>query len=248
MTRAADGSDPLAKSFGEDNIHGGFEIGYTRRLGKLGKKKKWIYGIEAAVSWMNLCLRDTSGYSGNGVQDAYPYFPGTNPPNSPTANGQPYQGPFAPALTGPQFALISDTPITSAIVPITLQGHRQFDADIWGFRIGPFLERPIGKRCKVQFQGGLALALVSANASWSQNLTVNGVSDASFSGKGSGDDLLWGFYLGANFSYQISKRWTAVAGVQYQDLGTYRFATGDRDVELDMSEALFFQLGVSYSF
>jgi hypothetical protein len=60
--------------------------------------------------------------------------------------------------------------------------------------------------------------------------------------------VLWGGYVAANLSYQISRRWSAFAGVQWQDVGQYSQNLGGKRAEVDMSSSFFMTLGVSYSF
>jgi len=57
-----------------------------------------------------------------------------------------------------------------------------------------------------------------------------------------------GWYAGANLAWQISEKWSAIAGVQFQDVGTYDHSFGGRDVELNLSSSIFVTLGIGYSF
>ena len=60
--------------------------------------------------------------------------------------------------------------------------------------------------------------------------------------------MLWGYYISLNASCQINDRWGIEAGVQFQDLGTYSHNFSGRIAELDFSNSLFIQAGISYSF
>lgn len=243
FTQVAAGGSP-GHSFDEDP-RAGLELSYMRELGKHGK---WNYGFEVAVNYMNLCLRDSNGSSGNAVQYAFPYFPGTSPPSAATTGGQPYQGAFDPAQQAG--FVISDTGTVIGNVPFSTAGTRQFDADILGFRVGPYLQRALGEKHKADLNiiGGLAVALINAKASWSEATTVNGVTDPTYSGSGKGCDVLWGYYIGANISWHLNKRWDVNGGVQFQDVGKYSQNLGSRAVKLDMSESVFVTVGVSYKF
>ena len=170
MTRDASGGGGLGASTLEDCVNVSPELSYMREFDE-GDEKDWRWGGEIAVSYVNLCLRNNTLVNGTGVQDAFQYYQGTLPPNSPTANGQSYQGPYAPSAGGPQYILISPLAIPqSGTVPIIVSGRHQFDADIWGFRLGPYLNRTLGKEKNwdINFVGGLSLALVNSSASWSQ--------------------------------------------------------------------------------
>ena len=226
------------------------ELSYRRQFAE-GDEKDWSWGGEIAVNYQNLCLRNSGTQNYTGVQDAFQYYQGTLPPNSPTSNGQSYQGPYAPSTGGPQYILISPLPIPqTGTVPVVVSGRHQFDADIWGFRLGPYLNRTLGKEKNwdVNFVGGLALALVDSSVSWSEDLRVNGIADSLRSGSGGDTELMWGYYVGANVSWHINKRWDLNAGVQFQDLGTLQQNVGNRQVELDMSEVIYLTVGVAYKF
>lgn len=229
-----------------DDPHLGFEITYDRHL---GRKRGVNYGVEVAGNYLNISMRDSRSYLGSTtrVTDAYSFTPGTTPPA--TSSGNPYQGSY----DGEGF-LIGATPVstTTMQVPggVSVSGRREFDADLWGGRLGPYLDMALGSSTNwnLWISGGFAVGLLSADASWSETVSAPGpVTLASF-GSGSDCDLRWGWYVAANLSYDINERWSAVAGVQFQDLGKYSHDFGGRTVEVDLSKSLFVTLGVSYRF
>ena len=196
------------------------------------------FGFEAAANYMNLSLDDNHPFAANLTRttDAYPFTTGTTPPD---ANPDPYQGSFA----GPGF-LLGDTPVSSSTTIIsgaTLNDHRRLDSDIFGFRLGPYAEFPITERLNLQVSGGLAGALLNNDVAWS-------ITGTTLSGKGSDTDMLWGGYLAANLSWQFCEKWSAMAGVQYQNLGKYEHSFGGRRVELDLHHSFFVTVGVGFSF
>ena len=225
----------------EDPNLGG-ELSYNRELGRRGKLR---YGLEAAGNFMTVGLNDGSTLHGtlSRTTDAYPFTPGTTPPLTPPS----YQGSF----DGPGF-VIGSTPVssTTTVVPgsATIAGRRQFNADIWGLRLGPYLEYPLTERLHVSLSGGLAVALVNGSASWSETITVTSGSGATSTGRGHASDLMWGGYVSGKLSWQLSQRWTVEGGVQFQDLGVYRRALGGRTVEMDLSKSMFVTVGLGYSF
>ena len=170
---------PSATGVDEDDPQCGFEFAYDREL---GKRDKLRYGLEAAVNYMNLSLKDTSAFSGNvsRLTDAYPFTLGTTPPTAP------YQGSF----DGPGFVL-GATPVssTTALIPggATVVDQRNFDADIWGFRLGPYAEYPLGRNVDLWFSGGLAVGLVDGSASWRETASLAG--GGTMVGSGGGSDL-----------------------------------------------------------
>jgi hypothetical protein len=231
---------PSATGADEDDLQCGFELTYDREL---GNRDKLHYGLEAAVNYMNLSLKDTSAFSGNvsRLTDAYPFFPGTTPPLAP------YQGSF----NGPGF-VIGATPVssTTALIPggATVVDKRNYNADIWGFRLGPYAEYPLGQNLDLWFSGGLAAALVDGSASWKETVFLAGGGTMAGSGGGSDLGLLWGGYVSAKVAWQLSEHWSAEGGVQYQYLGTYEHNFGGQVMQLDLSKSVFITIGLGYSF
>lgn len=227
----------------EDDPIPGVELNYSRWLGQWGKAS---YGLEIAANWQTLSMSDRSTFYGNArrITDAYSFTPGTTPPTS--SPNSPYQGGY-----GDEGFLLGDTPIssTTSLVPggSTISGKRQFEADLWGFRLGPYLSFPLTEKLKLSISGGLAVGFLDSQASWSDTITVAGKSVLS---TGSGNDfgILWGGVAAANLSWDFNDRWSAIAGVQYQYLGTYEADFGKRSVEVDLSQSFFLQLGASYRF
>jgi hypothetical protein len=179
------------------------------------------------------------------VTDTYGYTPGTTPP---TAN-LPYQGSFE----GPGFLL--NYPRTGQTLKPLGQAsflvQQDFDGNLWGFRLGPYIEYMPSKKWSLHLSGGLAVGIMEANASWKETITLAGGGPGSVTSvSGHGDDvsLLGGFYIGADAQYKLNDRWSVDAGLQFQDIGTYNHNFGGRVAEVDLSQSLFFNAGVNYSF
>ena len=236
----ANTASPAGKS--EDNPNLGAELAYNRELGQRGKMH---YGIEAAVNFFNISLQDKSSFAGGVFRttDAYPFTPGTTPPLTPPT----YQGTYA----GPGFVL-GDTPVSSTTTFLpggaNITGQRQFDANIWGFRLGPYAQIPLGTNFDLSFSAGLAAGLVCSSASWHETVTVTGGPTATSAGRGSDMSLLLGGYASAKATYHLSQRWSLEGGVQFQTLGVYDKSVGGRKVELDLSKSIFIVVGLGYSF
>ncbi len=216
----------------------GFELAYDRELGSY---KQFRYGIEGAVNYMNISLHANSYIAGNVTRttDAYSFASGATPPTAP------YQGTF----NGPGF-LIGSSPVstTSSSDTAMITGSQQLDADVWGVRAGPYLELPLDERVDLFLSGGLSLALLNTSASWTEAVAFGSGGSASGSGNGSDTSVLWGGYLSANMSWELSKQLNVDVGVQYQYLGVYQKTLGGMSAELDLSQSIFVTLGMSYSF
>ncbi len=235
-------SENLSSSASSDlsNPGWGGELIYDREFGSRGGAR---YGFESAVSYVNISLRASGSGVGDITQttDAYPFAAGTTPPAAP------YQG----AFNGPGY-LIGSSPSSSSSTVLagaaSITSSQKLDANIWGLRLGPYLEFPVNERVELSLSGGLGAALLDASVSWAEIVNVSGGGTMNVSGGGHDWGLLWGGYFGANLSWQLSNHWEAEAGAQYQYLGMYRHAFGGSDVELNLSKSIFVTLGVSYSF
>ena len=215
----------------------GFEVTYDYGL---GVKEDWHdlrYGIEAAFNFMPVDF-NSGGTYGNVWRDTYGYTPGTTPPPAPYAGGP----------QGPNFEI--NVPATSALVPgATFLAQQHFDANLWGFRLGPYLETPLSQKLSLHLSGGLAVGILDASANWKETLALpSPANPTSVSGGGNDTSVLWGYYFGLDAVYRFNPRWGADVGVQLQDLGTYGHNFGGRTAELDLSNSVFIQAGVSYSF
>lgn len=228
---------------GDDSPYIGLELTYNYEL---GVKENWHhlrYGLEAAINYMPIEFNSGGLFNAtlSRQTDTYDYTAGTTPP------GDPYQGSFG----GPGFVI--NTPpassVTTLIPGATFLAQQHFDANLWGIRLGPYVEMPLSEKWSLHLSGGLALGLLDGTASWKETITLpGGGGSTTKSGGGDDLDLLCGYYIGLNAAYQFNEKWGVEAGVQFQDLGTYNHDFGGRTVELDLSGSIFIHAGVSYSF
>lgn len=228
-----------------DDVNGnpqhGLELSYNRYFGKVGKRGSW--GLEAGLNYNNVTMSDDRpvNSSVNQLTDNYA-LGGVIPPEAP------YSGTFA----GPG-PLIGTSPTRSfATIPggATVTGQRDFNADMFGFRVGPYLQIPLDKtnRFNVSFSGGLAVAVVSGEFTYRESTTIPGAGTVNSSGSGTDSDVLFGAFFGANFSYAINQSWSVFAGAMYQYLPDYTQTVNGREVELDFSKSVFVNLGFGFSF
>ena len=222
----------------------GAEVAYDRLLLDKGK---WRVGFEVAGNYQGLSLSENgSAQAGlSRVTDAYAFEPGTTPPSATTTS--PYQGTF----DGPGF-LLGDIPVSSTTVVVpggaTVLGRRNYDADCWGLRFGPYIEFPLNETMLISAGGGLALQGVFSSASWSETVVINGVGTFDYSGQADDSGLLVGGYVAANFVWKLDESWRFALGVQYQKTGDFNTTVGMREVSLDMSNVIYATAGFSFSY
>jgi hypothetical protein len=222
----------------------GFELDYNRQLGAKADWHNLRYGFDSAVNYVPISINNNNTFSAVASKqtDLYSYTPGTKPPAAP------YQGTYQ----GPGF-VINVPAISSSTVPVpnsTVSSQDNFDANLFGLHLGPYVELPFGKKEQftLSLAAGLAVGLLDANESWNQAVVIPGTSPSHSTGSGNTFDVLWGWYLGANADYQINEHWGVAGGVQFQDLGTYDHTYDGRQVSLDLSRSILVLVGVSYNF
>ena len=234
---------PSEVSGDNDNGCPSFEFTYDWQL---GIKENWHhlrYGLEAAINYTKFSMKGNNSFDIFSTTDIYQYggIPGIIPDPG-------HQGLWLPTDPNYPVLVVPGAPGTPSLSHNFL-AQQDFDANIWGFRLGPYIEYPFNDKWSLHLSGGLALGLIDAEANWKEKLTqLSDSSTTTASGGGRDAELLWGYYISLNANYQINKRWGIAAGVQFQDLGTYSHNFGGRTAELDLSKSLFVQVGISYSF
>jgi hypothetical protein len=223
-----------------DNPHPGAELTYDRQL---GVKEDWHnlrYGVEAALNYMPISMENNNPYNVGVTTDTYIF--GGVPGQIPVPG---HQGLFS-GNPGDPVLVVPGTGVTTPGGTLLTQNH--FDADLWGGRLGPYVELPLSEKLNLRLSGGLALGLLDGSGSWQEKLSLNGNTLGTLSGSGDNFDVLWGYYASLDATWQINRRWAIDGAVQFQDLGTYSHDFGGRGVQVDLSRSLFLELGVSYSF
>lgn len=214
----------------------GFELSYARRLGRVWRG---AWGIQAAFGYTDLSIHDDRTLHGNALvlTDAYP-LGGVVPPLAPYAGS--FSGP------GP---LIGDSPTRLAAPGAArISGERKLDTQLYAWQLGPYLEIPLCRKFSLQLGGGLTLARVESDFSFTESVRVVNAGAASRSGHDSTGDFLVGGYAEAGFAYAINKRWTAFSGAQYQYLSDFSQSAAGKEAELDLSKTIYFVFGVGVTF
>lgn len=236
-------SSPGATSSGrDDDPQPGFQLTYSRELIR-DHDDRWRAGFEAGFGYTDLEINDSRSLSApvNQLTDTYgiPDINGFFVPDAPYSGT--YDGPGR---------VISDTPTRSFDTTTTpVSGTREFGADLFAFRLGPYFEVPLNKTFSFEVSGGLAMVYAYSTFRYNETvITPNG--PLNLAGHGKNDDVLFGGYLGGQISAALNEQWSLYANAQWMDVGTYTHrshATGESAV-LDLSQAVFFSAGIGYSF
>jgi hypothetical protein len=227
----------------EDGALPGLELTYNREL---GRDSSFRWGLEAAFNYMNVSARDDqplrAARSTTVLTDAYPLLVPESllPP-------APYEG-----RKNTPGVVIGATPqsSTDSTTMQTAMGSRgmEFDADVFGFRLGPYLEVPVGGKFTLGLSGGLSVAEINSDFSFTQVLRSGSLVVSSSRGSSSHNDTLAGGYVEGTASYSFTPKAGIFASAQFQDIGEYSHAVQQKEATLDLSQSIFVSLGFSYSF
>ncbi len=247
LSRSTSASDVSSGAHRDDPQQPGFELTYNRELGRSGKRS---WGIEGALNYLNVSISDNQTLLGTvTVQtDAYA-LNGVVPPDPP------YFGTFeGPVPNGPNRPVISQDPtpgqgtLTTAPGGASIAGERKLEANVYGLRVGPYLDLPISTKLSAGLSGGLALAYLNSKFTFSETVTIPGVGSVPRSGSNSHTELLVGGYAAGTLAYSFSKAWSASVGAQYQILGRSSQTVNGKIAELDLRNSIFVTVGIGYSF
>jgi hypothetical protein len=237
----------------DDDPQHGFELTYNRELGVI-ERNNWRWGVEGGFGWTDIDIRDDRTLTGGmrEIADAYdlsgvnPIFniipPGAQMP-TPVNGLRPgqFEGP------GP---LIDDSPDRTISVfrnGATVMGSRRFDANMFTYRLGPYIDIPIDDQWTFSLSAGPAFAVVDGEFAFRQNLRAGTTSEFQ-SGSGSNTDVVFGGYLSAVIRYAITEQWGVYLGGQYLGLTDYEVKAGNQKVQLDFARTAAANMGVSFSF
>lgn len=223
----------------EDPQHG-IELTYNRELGKIGSVK---WGIEGALNFADLTIRDNGSFftAARTTADTFA-LNGVIPPEAP------YHATFEQE-SGPVLSSNPSSRLTTSVANgAVVSGRRNFDADIFGLRLGPYVEIPICPRFGVSLSGGLAVASVNSDFKYQESLSVGGSAAGSHQGSGSHSDILPGGYVGGNLLFALNPSINLSIGAQYQCLGNYTHKENGKAAQLDLGNSVFLTAGIGFSF
>jgi hypothetical protein len=231
----------------------GMEVTYNRQFGRAGRG---FWGLEAAVGFTDISIEDSRRLLGTAVRAADTFRTGGGAVLKPAPFEGTATGPGPNDPTGwPLVSLSSVGNTTDSFEEMaTVTGHRQFDAQVVGMRVGPYLDIPLSKRWMFTLSGGLALLEVNSDFSFDErvridsSVTLVSLPAERHHASGSSSDLLVGGYFGGSFSYAFNDRFRLFAGAQLQSTGDYSQTVAGKTVVLDLSQSVFATLGATFSF
>ncbi len=228
----------------QDDPQHGFEMFYQREL---IRETHWRLGAEAAVGYTFISIADHSTLKNTAYRTNDTFaLNGTIPP-LPPYNGT-FQGPGD---------LIGSTPNRSTDVLVrtaTIGGDRSVDANVFMFRLGPYLEVPLNQRVSLFANAGLALIAGHTEFSFHERVTINdpandiNLTSQTRSGSGSKTDFLVGGYAGGGLAYALTREVSLFAGARYQAAGRAINHEKGKESILDLGQSILVTVGVTYAF
>jgi len=236
-----------------DNPQIGFELTYDRQIGRAGP---FWWGVEAAFGYTHVDIHDnrplfekltrttdTFQTGGGAVLNPAPFEGTFTGPGPNDANGWPLVG-LTPAGTS------SETFAGAA----TITGERELDAQIFSFRLGPYLDLPLSRRWMVSVSAGLLVLDVLSEFTFNEVVSINpsdslvALPGESHHGSVTSSDLLVGGYASGNLSFALSEHVRLLAGAQFQTTDNFTQSVAGKSAVLNLGQAIFATIGVSYSF
>lgn len=205
----------------------GMELNFDHEF---GRHASWRWGIEGAFNWMDVSARQKVA-APDGVLGADAFPLGYAPPSSP------YTGPFNAVPFSPLLGT------TATRVPVSVASS--FDANFYGFRLGPYLDLPLSRHLLLTFSAGLAVTIVDGRYGYIESNPMQGVTSLA---RASSTDVLPGVFVSAQATVRLAKQVNVFAGLQFQSADSYQITAGSKQAEMDLSRSLYFSAGVSYSF
>ncbi len=221
----------------------GFEASYGRVLAQIrwSDTRALRIGLQGSfgLTLLDIDHRSEVGGATTGVQDDYDLSALPIIPNAPFLGTGPIPG-------GPLPVLIPDAPFnrTAISLPATASEQMRVQAELYGFKLGPFCEIPLTDTIELQFQGGFAALLADAEFSYRETISTGGAS------QGLASDSRWclGAFVEGHIAVRLGKAWSAHLGGGWQHLDDFSLRASFKavDVKLDQTATAFG--GFAYSF
>jgi hypothetical protein len=216
----------------------GVEITYN---GQLGQIRSLPWGVEAALSFTDLTIRAKARGTQTRITDLYD-LGGVVPP-APVYRGN-FEG---PAPGGPNAPVIGDVPQRTA-ESSAVTGRRDVDAQVWGLRLGPYVDIPLASRWTFTLSGGFAAAWLNSEFHYQDTATPTGGVPLVTTGSNEHKDWAIGGFAAGNISFAMTESLHLFGGVQYQSLSDFSQKAGGKRAELDLSNSIFVTVGCGFSF
>lgn len=229
----------LASPGADTGTFAGPELVYQRDLG-VGERMRW--GVQGAFNYLPLNFSTSTATPGSVVTttDSFQSLSAVQP-----------QAPYYGTFEGPGPLLQSDVSSrASSTVAALTDSSREIDLDLFGIRLGAFIQWRILGNLEAGVGGGLSLAPATGTFSYRDAAqdAGSGATLLELSGRENVSELLVGGYIEALVGYEFDRNWSIHAGFQYQYLEDLEAGRNGRAVGVTLGEAVYATVGVGYRF
>jgi len=238
-----------------DDPHNGFELTYSRQL---YRGDGWRAGVQAAFGYTRIEISDSRSFTTTAYR-TNDFFPLNGVTLDNKAYTNTFEGPNQPVIASQPGYYYPPTR-TVDVLPgaASVTGNRELDANIFLFRLGPYLEVPITEKLSGILSGGLTIGVGETDLRFHENVTIIDPAypvegqplnvSASRSGSGTQADFLVGGYVGGSLSYALNERISVVAGAMFQAAGQAVNNSNGKQAILKLDESILVSIGATYSF
>lgn len=197
---------------------------------------------------MDLEFGHESQISGNVTRTIYRY-----PVGNIIVPLAPYHGTFS----GPGPLLLGATPPSSGATPPLLAVSDMavnISGLLYGLKVGPFVEVPLGKRLTLSLAGGLAALNADLELSYTETVTFPSPSDRDAtpppvrSVKASHSKWMLGFYGNASLAFALTDNTSVFLGGAYHHLGDMSLSAGTKSATVGLGQVLELTGGLRFTF
>ena len=200
------------------------------------------WGIRENISYFMIEVEERSTLRGNvrEISDAFAL-------NGVIAPDPPFSG--SPSGPGP---LISNTPnrIRNEIVDsAVISGEYELDVDMLSYGLGYYWDFFNEEGLNLSIDGGMLFTWIFSDFSFNEGGTAIGSGDSVTNrNSGSKNEFLFGGFIGATISIELSSNLALQGGARYQTMEDFDHAEDGLKAELDFSGVAILSIGLSYLF
>jgi hypothetical protein len=237
-------SSPATASTGDvgNDPQNGIEVSYYQPL---GGKDRWRWGMEGAFNWTPIDIQDSQMLAGNVVTVTHAYaLNGVVAPVTPPAYVGPVNGPGAPQLSTDAMAAGTTTQAGA----VAINGWRKVDADLYGVRIGPYVEYDLFKRVNVDLSGGFSTGIMDSRFDYNDVTTIPGLGSQTSAGSDRSCGWVYGGYVRGQVNVRLYRSAVVFAGAELNSLSDFTQSSGSAHAELNLGSAVYVTVGLGWNF
>jgi hypothetical protein len=163
LSMHSDSSNGDISGHNDRNPQPGFEMTFSRELYR-SDRCRW--GFETAFNYTDVEIRDARGVNVflTRLTDTYSLM----------GNTVPTQDNYGQDVNGnPNHIIIGDVPTRSLnTISMPVSGTREFGADLFGFKVGPYLEIPVSKAVTFTLDAGVTMIYVYSKFSFDETIVT----------------------------------------------------------------------------